>query len=46
MDKTKVKVWMDVPFPLDPTAVKSFIGCDGYYQRFIKNFAKIAISLT
>jgi len=42
MDPTNIKVIMHFPIPKTPTQVRSFIGCAGYYKRFIENFAKIA----
>nr|GEV22312.1 putative reverse transcriptase domain-containing protein [Tanacetum cinerariifolium] len=38
-----VKNWKD---PRTLTEVRSFLGLAGYYRRFIKNFSKIAKSLT
>ncbi|GJY97236.1 putative reverse transcriptase domain-containing protein [Tanacetum coccineum] len=32
--------------PKTPTEIRQFLGLDGYYQRFIKEFLKIAKSMT
>ncbi|GJZ65894.1 putative reverse transcriptase domain-containing protein [Tanacetum coccineum] len=32
--------------PKTPTEIHQFLGLDGYYQRFIKEFLKIAKSMT
>ena len=42
MDPAKIKVILHFPTPKTPTQVRSFIGCAGYYRRFIENFAKVA----
>jgi hypothetical protein len=42
MDPAKTKVIQHFPTPKTPTQVRSFIGCAGYYRRFIENFAKVA----
>nr|GEX93192.1 hypothetical protein [Tanacetum cinerariifolium] len=38
-----VKSWKTLE---SPTEIRSFLGLAGYYQRFIKNFSKIAKTLT
>nr|GEU62348.1 reverse transcriptase domain-containing protein [Tanacetum cinerariifolium] len=38
-----VKNWA---FPTTPTEIRQFLGFTGYYHRFIKDFSKIAKSLT
>ncbi|GKB32248.1 putative reverse transcriptase domain-containing protein [Tanacetum coccineum] len=38
-----VKNWAS---PTTPTEIRQFLGLTGYYQRFIKDFSKIAKSLT
>ena len=45
-DAGKVKAISDWPKPQDISAVRSFLGLAGYYQRFIKGFAEIAAPLT
>jgi len=42
MDPAKIKVILYFPTPKMPMQVRSFIGCAGYYKRFIEKFAKVA----
>ncbi len=46
MDDHKVKAILDWEPPRSVPALKSFLGLVSYYRKFIKNFAKIATSLT
>ena len=41
VDLAKVEVILHFPVPKTPTQVRSFIGCAGYYRRYIENFGKI-----
>jgi hypothetical protein len=45
VDPSKIQVIKDLPTPKTQTEVRSFLGHDGYYRRFIKNFSKIASHL-
>jgi hypothetical protein len=45
VDPSKIQVIKDLPTPKTQTEVRSFLGHDGYYRRFIKNFSKIASPL-
>lgn len=42
MDQKKVALVIEWPRPITMTEVRSFLGLAGYYQRFVKGFAKIA----
>ncbi|GJX83009.1 putative reverse transcriptase domain-containing protein, partial [Tanacetum coccineum] len=46
MDPSKIEAVKNWKSPSTPTEVCSFLGLAGYYHRFIKNFSKIAKSLT
>ncbi|GJW39745.1 putative reverse transcriptase domain-containing protein [Tanacetum coccineum] len=46
VDPTKIEVDKNWASPTTPTEVRQFLGLAGYYQRFIKDFSKIAKSLT
>ncbi|GJZ56529.1 hypothetical protein Tco_0611722 [Tanacetum coccineum] len=43
---TKIKAVKNWTSPTTPTEIHQFLGRAGYYQRFIKDFSKIAKSLT
>jgi len=45
VDPSKVQVIQTLPIPKTQTDVRIFLGHDGYYRRFIKNFSKIASPL-
>ena len=44
--EAKVKVILDFAPPTDKKAVRRFLGMIGYYRKFCKNFAQLAIPLT
>ncbi|KAL8112656.1 hypothetical protein AgCh_020098 [Apium graveolens] len=46
VDPIKIEVVSKWEQPKTPTEVRSFLGLAGYYQRFVKDFAKIATPLT
>ena len=46
VDPHKVKAIANWPRPTNVTEVQSFMGLAGYYQRFVKDFSKIATPLT
>ena len=41
-DPEKTSAIQDWPVPQNIKDVRSFLGCTGYYRRFIQNFARIA----
>ncbi|GJW18867.1 putative reverse transcriptase domain-containing protein [Tanacetum coccineum] len=45
-DPAKIKAVKNWASPTTPTEIRQFLGLAGYYQRFIKDFSKIAKSLT
>ncbi|GJZ60540.1 putative reverse transcriptase domain-containing protein, partial [Tanacetum coccineum] len=46
VDPAKIEAVKNWASPTMPTEVRQFLGLAGYYQRFIKDFSKIAKSLT
>nr|GFC06070.1 reverse transcriptase domain-containing protein [Tanacetum cinerariifolium] len=46
VDKAKVDVIAKLPHPTTIKGIRSFLGHDGFYQRFIKDFLKIARPMT
>ena len=46
VDPRKTEAVKNLPRPLTPTNIRSFLGLAGYYQRFINCFASIASLLT
>ncbi|GKA52478.1 putative reverse transcriptase domain-containing protein [Tanacetum coccineum] len=46
VDPAKIEVVKNWASPTTPTEIRQFLGLAGYYQRFIKDFSKIAKSLT
>ncbi|GJY47646.1 putative reverse transcriptase domain-containing protein [Tanacetum coccineum] len=46
VDPAKIETVKNWASPITPTEVRQFLGLAGYYQRFIKDFSKIAKSLT
>ncbi|KAL1212285.1 putative mitochondrial protein [Cardamine amara subsp. amara] len=46
VDKAKIEVMMSLQPPNSVKGIRSFLGHDGFYRRFIKDFSKIARPLT
>ncbi|GKC79653.1 reverse transcriptase domain-containing protein [Tanacetum coccineum] len=46
VDKVKIEVISKLPPPTNIKGIRSFVGHAGFYQRFIKDFSKIARPLT
>nr|GEW56187.1 putative reverse transcriptase domain-containing protein [Tanacetum cinerariifolium] len=46
VDPAKIKAVKNWASPTTPTEIRQFLGLTGYYPRFIKDFSKIAKSLT
>ena len=46
IDESNISALRRLPIPQDIKHLKMFLGHAGFYRRFIKDFAKIAIPLT
>ena len=46
VDPAKIESIQNWGTPKSPTDIRSFLGLAGYYRRFVKDFSKIASSLT
>ncbi|MCI54440.1 hypothetical protein A2U01_0075690, partial [Trifolium medium] len=46
VDQSKVEAVLNWEQPRSITEVRSFLGLAGYYRRFIRSFAQIALPLT
>ena len=46
MDKAKVEVIQNLALPKSIRELRSFLGHDGFYCRFIQDFAKVSKPLT
>jgi len=46
VDPQKIEAVTNWPRPKNPTEVRSFLGLEGYYRRFVQNFSKIVTPLT
>ncbi|KAL3879165.1 hypothetical protein ACJMK2_031474 [Sinanodonta woodiana] len=45
-DDNKIKAMHEFPLPTTKKGIHSFLGMVGYYRKFIKNFAEVAVPLT
>ena len=46
VDREKIKTIMEWPVPKDMVDIRSFMGLDGYYMRFIEGFSRVAYPIT
>jgi hypothetical protein len=46
VDRAKVEAIEKLPYPKDIKGIRSFLGHEGFYRRFIKDFSKISKPLT
>jgi hypothetical protein len=46
VDPKKIEAMQDWPHPKTPKILCGFLGSTGYYQKFVKNYGKIATTLT
>nr|GFC84222.1 putative reverse transcriptase domain-containing protein [Tanacetum cinerariifolium] len=46
MDPAKVKAITKWPRPKIVTEIRSFLGLEGYYRRFVEGFSRMALPLT
>ncbi|XP_073290992.1 uncharacterized protein [Primulina huaijiensis] len=46
VDKAKVDLITNLPYPINIKEVRGFLGHAGFYRRFIKDFSKIALPMS
>ena len=46
MDLEKIDAIMNWPTPRNVTDVRSFMGLEGYYKRFIEGFSRVSHAIT
>jgi hypothetical protein len=46
IDPAKIKCVLQWPVPKNVKGVRGFLGLTGYYRKFIKDYGKLATSLT
>ena len=46
VDLKNIRAIKDWPTPTSVTDIRSFLGLDGYYQKFIENFSRISCPMT
>ena len=46
VEPKKIEAIMNWPTPRNMTDVRSFMGCVGYYKRFIEGVSKVACAIT
>ena len=46
VDPKKIEAILEWARPITVTEIRNFLGLAGYYRRFVKDFSKIATTLT
>jgi len=46
VDPEKIRTIMEWPIPKDVADIRSFMGLEGYYQRFVEGFSRVEYPIT
>lgn len=46
VDLEKIRTIMEWPIPKDVADIRSFMGLEGYYSRFVEGFSRVAYPIT